>query len=478
MKILASLKEFLHATGEKITPETKITSGKPENVETSFRNILEKEIASEKEQEKNTGEPEETNEITKDKNEKEEKPEKILKKHEIPAGEANTNTGERKNNSPRKHVSEETLNGQFAAHLHGEKKQLPETPRPRTKENIFQKEKEQAENKDIFIFQIRQEPIKPSALEITGIKATSLEEKLNKETNGTKKSTGKENPVTHLQELPEKKTARDIIEELARSYKTQQKETPVKTATLPERNKEEKHTAEKENAGKTGSKIEVFFRQSPLREEKPQIPANKIQKDEKREDARPDISQIKEKPLLRELENVKIQQNPSSLLNESIKEAIEEMVSRAKIHLGKNEFSAQIRMNPSYFGFMSIDARFENQHLVLKILVDNPNVYQKLQEQIEVIKSEFFKEGILVDQVFIRFRDRETGASFPQQDSSGYFYTGTESNHPEHHNPYLFDNEQSLFSFHGEREETPRQIEESYELTVLNTTTRTLDLWG
>lgn len=101
-------------------------------------------------------------------------------------------------------------------------------------------------------------------------------------------------------------------------------------------------------------------------------------------------------------------------LQKTIKDAIDEIISKAKIQIGNQQFSAQIRLNPSIFGFMSINMNYEQGSLVLKILVDNQDIYKKLQEGIDSIKNEFSKAGIQLETIQIKFKESSNEQYDPQ----------------------------------------------------------------
>jgi flagellar hook-length control protein FliK len=63
------------------------------------------------------------------------------------------------------------------------------------------------------------------------------------------------------------------------------------------------------------------------------------------------------------------------------------------------------------FGFMSVDMRYENGSMILKILVDNQEVFKKLQDNSESIKFEFAKQGINLDNLEIKFKETESFAN-------------------------------------------------------------------
>lgn len=101
-------------------------------------------------------------------------------------------------------------------------------------------------------------------------------------------------------------------------------------------------------------------------------------------------------------------------LQKTIKDAIDEIISKAKIQIGNQQFSAQIRLNPSIFGFMSINMNYEQGSLILKILVDNQDIYKKLQEGIDSIKNEFSKAGIQLETIQIKFKESSNEQYDPQ----------------------------------------------------------------
>lgn len=106
--------------------------------------------------------------------------------------------------------------------------------------------------------------------------------------------------------------------------------------------------------------------------------------------------------------NSRISENPiQNPADKSIREALEELIQKAKINIGKESFSAQIRLNPAIFGYMSLDMKFENQSLILKILVDNQEIYKGLQKNLDSLKNEFIKNGIPLDQLQIRIKDMQ-----------------------------------------------------------------------
>lgn len=131
-------------------------------------------------------------------------------------------------------------------------------------------------------------------------------------------------------------------------------------------------------------------------------------------------------------------------LQESIKSALEEIISKAKIQLGKDHFNAQIRLNPAIFGFMSVDMRYENGSMILKILVDNQEVFKKLQDNSESIKFEFAKQGINVDNLEIKFKETESFANRNFQENHFAFdFNG--SNQNQRDNLYLEQNQNDFF---------------------------------
>jgi len=131
-------------------------------------------------------------------------------------------------------------------------------------------------------------------------------------------------------------------------------------------------------------------------------------------------------------------------LQESIKSALEEIISKAKIQLGKDHFNAQIRLNPAIFGFMSVDMQYDNGSIVLKILVDNREVYKKLQDNTESIKFEFAKQGINVDNLEIKFKGTESFANRNSQENHFAFdFNGNNQNKRD--NLYLEQNQNDFF---------------------------------
>ncbi|MCS7205881.1 MAG: flagellar hook-length control protein FliK [Leptospiraceae bacterium] len=173
-------------------------------------------------------------------------------------------------------------------------------------------------------------------------------------------------------------------------------------------------------------------------------------------------------------------------LDQSLKEALEELISKAKVQVGKNEFTAQIRMNPAIFGYMSVNIKYENGHLVLRLLVDNQAVFQKLNDSVEMLKNEFQKHGIYLEQIQIRMKEPMLSNS-NMQDSMNLFYDTQENfQSPSHHNPYLGDHERERFSYQKENFQSNQELKiqknkeertEDYNLMTLNTH-HNIELWG
>lgn len=170
------------------------------------------------------------------------------------------------------------------------------------------------------------------------------------------------------------------------------------------------------------------------------------------------------------------------ILNKSIKEGLEELVQKAKINIiNKDQFSAQIRLNPAIFGYMSLDIKMENQSLILKILVDNQEVYKKLQENLEFFKNEFLKQGIQVDQFQIRmkenfFSNEHENKSLFEQFSN--FENSQNHSHSQDYENFSFD----LNSISNQKEiEKIQKIErnlDSSEVVSYNFYDQKINLWG
>ncbi len=116
-----------------------------------------------------------------------------------------------------------------------------------------------------------------------------------------------------------------------------------------------------------------------------------------------------------DLQNQKLNISQNALLEKSISEGINELISRAKVQIGNNEFSAQIRLNPSYFGYLSMDMKVIDNQLVLKILVDNKEVYDKIMENMESLKNEFIRNGFQIENFTVKMKDNQF-FHFSQQD--------------------------------------------------------------
>jgi hypothetical protein len=130
-------------------------------------------------------------------------------------------------------------------------------------------------------------------------------------------------------------------------------------------------------------------------------------------------------------------------LSQTIKEALEEIISKAKIQLGKDHFSAQIRLNPSIFGFMSVDMQYDNGSIILKILVDNQDVFKKLQENLESIKGEFTKQGLQLDQLQIKFKE---ASEFNQnQENANFMLDFKNSEENQSNKNFYFEENQNDF---------------------------------
>ncbi len=119
----------------------------------------------------------------------------------------------------------------------------------------------------------------------------------------------------------------------------------------------------------------------------------------------------------------------SDILSKSIKEALDEIISKARLQIGKDQFTAQIRLNPSIFGYMSVNINYENGSLVLKILVDNLDIYKKLQENLESIKFDFSKQGIQLDTLQVKFKESENShLEYSNNFDSGDFQNSNHKN--------------------------------------------------
>ncbi|MFN3605091.1 MAG: flagellar hook-length control protein FliK [Leptonema sp. (in: bacteria)] len=189
---------------------------------------------------------------------------------------------------------------------------------------------------------------------------------------------------------PQTKNTKEIIQEFLKENLSRKKEDPV---SLNQLNPLEKEIPQANGNVNLAFKRGKFFGEDPKKEIEPKIQ--------------------KENPFKNFIEqnfsNSKILEPKANsfkeLFNSTIREALEELIQKAKIHIGKDQFNAQIRLNPSIFGFMSLDMKLENQNLIIKILVDNQDVYKKLQENLDALKNEFAKQGIQIEQLQVKLKE-------------------------------------------------------------------------
>lgn len=169
------------------------------------------------------------------------------------------------------------------------------------------------------------------------------------------------------------------------------------------------------------------------------------------------------------------------ILDKSITEGLEELIQKAKININKDQFSAQIRLNPAIFGYMSLDIKMENQSLVLKILVDNQEVYKRLQENLESLKNEFIKQGIQVEQFQVRMK--ETFLSNEHENKNlfeqfSHFENNQSHSHSKDYESYAFD----LNIFSDQKEHNQIQSREkdldSQEIVSYNFHHQKINVWG
>lgn len=234
-----------------------------------------------------------------------------------------------------------------------------------------------------------------------------------------------------------KKDAKKIIEELLQNIDL--KENKVNKIKIPHQeliNKENLNEVKQSNeSNKISNKIDVYIKPE-LKIKENLSKNNHFEKKEfsDKSNLNPFFQeQIQTKHLIKD----HLSQSIKDQLQDSIKDALEEIISKAKIQLGKNHFSAQIRLNPSIFGFMSVDMKYENGSIILKILVDNNDVFKKLQDNIESIKFEFAKQGISLDQLHVKFKESTNQFQQNQQDQNLMF--DFQNSQKEHNNNYYFE---------------------------------------
>ncbi|GIX40907.1 MAG: hypothetical protein KatS3mg129_0640 [Leptospiraceae bacterium] len=308
----------------------------------------------------------------------------------------------------------------------------------------------------------------------------------------TNKKTNLNQPIVNLdleiaiKNSKNKKDAKKIIEELLQNIDLKEnKANKIKISHQELLNKENLSEVKQPNeSNKISNKIDVYIK--PELKIKENLSKNNHFEQKEFSD-KSNLNhffqeQIQTKHIMKE----HFSQSIKDQLQDAIKDALEEIISKAKIQLGKDHFSAQIRLNPSIFGFMSVDMRYENGSIILKILVDNNDVFKKLQDNIESIKSEFAKQGISLDQLHIKFK--ESANQFQQNQQDQNFMFDFQNSQKEQNNNYYFEQAKNDSIFIENETNIQKEKEDIYdkkpdkeynygELLSMNTNQRK-EYWG
>lgn len=281
-------------------------------------------------------------------------------------------------------------------------------------------------------------------------KILSIPSNLTKEIQGDKNFIPKRKSYTQSKENQEGLSTKEIIEGMIKESLKLKDIQSIENPVIGEKN----HS--------TLSKIEIYIKQ----ENHSSFFSNHSNKQNKKEveiavKNDPQIKNFIELNQTVHSRTNRLNENPmQNLLDKSIREAFEELIQKAKINVGKENFSAQIRLNPAIFGYMSLDMKLENQSLVIKVLVDNQEVYKRLQENIDSLKNELIKNGIQLEQFHIKIKDTQLSNQNDLQ------FSDTFSNFKNQQNNFSFENSKNTYQVLEESKINTEENIQDHSLTM------------